>query len=356
MPVSSRQQLILVALLAFALLGLVAWSGNHWARVWYHEQAARTALEQRDFATAAEQLRHCLRLQPGQANLLLLAAQTARRAGEFDRAEKLLQDAATAGEIPEIIALERRLQRFQSGELTDAEAHWNFCREHPEHVSTPLILEALIVGSLQVLQLDLARRGIALWLEQRSSPIEQSQGLFWRGQLAVRQGNGEGALADYRLALEKNPANEAAQRQAVEILVRYDAPEALRLLEPLLQKRPKDAALQLLLARCRRRLGEPESARSLLDALLADRPNEPQVLLERGLVELDLGQPAQAEPWLRRAIAVAPQMRDLNAALAQCLRLLGHPEAAEFEERTRRLDADIQAKIDRVFGTSGGAK
>ena len=53
-------------------------------------------------------------------------------------------------------------------------------------------------------------------------------------------------------------------------------------------------------------MGQLEEARQLLDAMLADDPDRAPVLLERGRLALDMKQPAEAEAWLRRAVARAP--------------------------------------------------
>ncbi|MFO0876122.1 MAG: tetratricopeptide repeat protein [Gemmataceae bacterium] len=349
MRTPARWKLALLSLVGVGVAGLGGWSVSTWVRFWRHDQAARQALERRDFAEASEELRQGLALMPGQAATLVLAAQAARRGGDLAQANRYLEAAQKAGSIPEAITLERQLGRFQSGELADAERPLALAGEHPDNPQAALVLEAVIVGALQAMQLDMAGRAIALWLEHRKTDVEQAQGLVWRGELALRRGNGEAALVAFREALKLDPTSEAAHRHAAEILVRYEPRDARVHLDWLRNRLPRDRNLRLLQARCHRALGEAEAARQLLEALLAERPNEAQYLLERGQVELDLGRAGEAEPWLRRAVERAPQLRDPNAALARCLRQLGKAEAAEYEQRTARIDAEIQAKIDQLF-------
>ena len=65
--------------------------------------------------------------------------------------------------------------------------------------------------------------------------------------------------------------------------------------------------------------------------------------LERGRLALELDQPAQAEAWLRRALAIDPSDRRAHHRLYQSLRLQGKEKEAEEQLVTsERLAADLK--------------
>jgi Flp pilus assembly protein TadD len=98
----------------------------------------------------------------------------------------------------------------------------------------------------------------------------------------------------------------------------------------------------MLLARARRSLGQPESVIGLLDELLERSPTDTAAILERGKATLDLGRPNEAEPFLRLALAQAPNDPFVHLALSRCLLLTGkEPEA----RRHQQLYEELQLKI-----------
>jgi predicted Zn-dependent protease len=103
------------------------------------------------------------------------------------------------------------------------------------------------------------------------------------------------------------------------------------------------------LARCRHRLGQLEEAQQLLDALLARHSRLPQAVGERGRIALDADRPAEAEGWLRQAVALAPDDRDALYALVQCLQRLDKAEEAHsLGQRLEKLRADL-ARLEVVL-------
>ena len=223
-------------------------------------------------------------------------------------------------------------------------------RRLPQYSSTAtspgdveLVLEAVIVGALRAMDLAHAQGALELWRERCTTPADQLQGKIWAGDIAIRKGEVGRAITAYREAVEADPGNDIARQRLAEILSRYEPAEALPHLEKLRQKRPQDPTLRLHLARCKRGLGDYDEARELLDALLAENPQSVDVLLERGQLDLDLGNSAAAEPRLRRAVALEPNRRDPNLALARCLRLAGKDDQAKkFQDRVTQIDAILE--------------
>lgn len=116
----------------------------------------------------------------------------------------------------------------------------------------------------------------------------------------------------------------------------------------LAERWPDRLEVRFGIARCKRRLGQVEEARAMLDALITDRPNGGEILWERGQLDLENDRPADAEPWLRRALAIIPHDRRVNYSLSRCfLALNRHEEAQQFQFRVTQIDADLQ-KIHEI--------
>ncbi len=333
-----------------ALLLLAGWLVAGRVRAWSHYREAEAALARRDFLAARERLRLCLDYAPADPDYLLLAAQSARRDGDLAFAGRLLDRAHAARADRDAVGMERWLWRLQSGDLADAERAYTVCVDKADLPDADLLLEALTVGSLRALHLSLARACIGLWLGRERGTPARVQGLVWRGQEAVRRGAHEQALADYRAALELDPGSEVARRHVAEILVRNDPREALGHLGQLRERRPDDPELRLLLASCRRNLGDHDDARRLLDGLIEEAPDDVPALVERGQVELDLRRTDEAERWFLRAEKAAPGQREPNLALARCLQAAGkEEEAKKYRDRVADIDAELQKRIDKLF-------
>jgi Flp pilus assembly protein TadD len=114
--------------------------------------------------------------------------------------------------------------------------------------------------------------------------------------------------------------------------------------------------VRLPLARVRRALGQSEEARHLLDDMLASAGNAVPALIERGRLDLDLKRPEDAERWLRRAVAVAPDDPDTHRALSDCLLARGkeaearsHKETAlELIAKEERRREDLRKRVRAV--------
>src|SRR5207253_1432828 len=144
------------------------------------------------------------------------------------------------------------------------------------------------------------------WDRRQPGTEDRAQGLVWRGLMHSLARDYPRACACYRAALELAPDNVRARLCLVELL-RWESPaEAATHLTELLRHDPDNARARYLLACARRDLGDPDEARRLFDAILAARPDDVPTLLDRGKLALDAGRAGEAEPWLRRAAALAP--------------------------------------------------
>jgi Tfp pilus assembly protein PilF len=348
--------LLLLIALGFGLGGYVAYD---W--IWgadFHLRAAEEALDRGDFGQAEAHIKLVLESRPNNPEAHLLAARIARRAilpvlpragealgfslatstgrsvGSYDKAQQHLTKFKKLGGVAELFNLEQDLLKAQSGGLPQVEADLKalVAQDPPE---TELILEALVKGYLQAYRLHEALACLDQWLERN----DDVQALIWRGWVHERLRQTLAAKADYLRALELDPDKDDARLRLAEMLIGSAPAEAAAHFEILNRKQSADPSVTLGLAQCRRALGDTREARRLLDQLLARQPRYSPALLERGMIAMEESQPAEAERWLRQAVALDPYGRLTNYHIYLCLEQLGKKDEAQ----------KVKAKLDKVI-------
>jgi tetratricopeptide (TPR) repeat protein len=358
---TTRLRRLTVILLLLGLLASGAWALVRVFREPGDLVAARQALENRDFATAGEHLEKHLAVYPKDQESRFLAIQTARRRGDGEAALRHLRTFEQQGGPSDAAWLERELLALQLGELGDSARLLKFAQDHPYDPSTPHVLEAVIVGNLDVLAPPLsthvtrlqtnglppgwtqARTAVDLWLERATLRADQMQGLIWRARLRELASDHAAALDDLRTVLRETPDNyEAAFLYAV--FVSRESPQDTRQrLESLLMSHPDDPRVLLALGSVLHSLGELETAKKHLDRLLAISPQSVQALSELGTLALDRNRPLEAETLLRRALTLTPRDPELHHSLSRCMRVLGRTEEAkQYQEKYQELMAEKQ--------------
>jgi tetratricopeptide (TPR) repeat protein len=333
-----------------SLLGLggylLVW--NIWAA--YHFRAAQRALDLRDFGLARLHLRPCLEVWPMGVRTRFLAARAAWRSGLYDVAHEHLAVCQRLPWAPEALQRERDLIRLKRGDVTVEQSLW--ARVDANDPEKQLILEILIQQYVSSYRLTRALDALNLFLQCQHDDV---QALLGRGWVWEQLFDFARAVADYRRAVEIDSGNDAARlRLAETLLVSGPASAALDHFARLRQSQPGTPAVMLGLARCWRQLGQCNEARQLLDELLTGLPSkradeDAAILSERGRIALDEAKPAEAEGYLRRAVAVAPYDRQANYNLYQCLQQQGQTdEAGQYRLALKRIDADLK-RIDLVL-------
>jgi tetratricopeptide (TPR) repeat protein len=254
----------------------------------------------------------------------------------------------------------------QRGDLTVENFLWS--RVEQEDSESPLMLEILIQDYVSSYRLPQALDALNRFLQRRPGDIQALLGRGWVWEQFFDFGR---AVADYRRAVELDSENDAARlRLAETLLITGPARAALDHFVLLRQHRGEDPAVLLGLARCRRQLGQLKEGRSLVDELLNRLPSQAADLSptrqrgtlagasgstvaairnERGRLALDENEPAQAEGWLREAVARSPYDRQANYNLYQCLRQLGRTdEANQCRAALERIDTDLK-RIETVL-------
>ena len=357
-----RLAVVAAALIVLAIGGAVfaivlQFSSSHEYR------AARQSLEKRDFEAASRQLREHLKNRPTDFEVVLLAAQTARRQGEFADALDFLAACAKQNADHADLKLERQLLHVQKGDLREVDSLLDFCAKHPEARQTSLILEAVIAGSINRLlatftqeksgqaEMSVADHQRALhavdqWLTICSSQDDQVQGALWRGKLFSLARDYPQSRAEFRKAVNLDPNHVEARELLGSTLALVDPREAVTHLQFVHEHVPSNTKVSFLLATAYRAGGQLDQAAQILDGLLASQPKNVSYLVERGHVALEQRRPNEAEPWLQRAVLLSPTYAEANRILSQCLLQLDQPEKSQ-QYYARFLQLEDEMKRQR---------
>lgn len=347
------------------MIGLGAWGVWEWVRP-DPLREARAALERREFQTAVTLLAARLETNPGDRDALLLLAQTARRANDFNRARLIQSDyEGRFGATPEL-EREVRFLRAQAGSAAELNRVFADFVTKPGAPGADLAAEAYLEGKLRLvapLGSDRAdgdtedaalavmvaaapdlNRAIELWLAARPGTADQVQGRLWKARVAFALNKHADGLTALREALALDPDHYEARYQLAQGVAQTDPDATIRHFEKLHQTRPDDQRVRFALASSYRTVGRAADARRHLDAMLARDPNDLSALVELGHLELDAGNVAAAEPLLKKAHVRAPNIPETNLALARCMQLAGKPdEAARHRTRADEITAARRA-------------
>ncbi|HEY7327300.1 MAG TPA: tetratricopeptide repeat protein [Gemmataceae bacterium] len=321
-----RRRLLWLALTIVVLL-LAAASPVLWAG--YHAYAGHHAWQHYHSAEAQRHFTVCLDVWPWSRNsrLHLLAAQAARRAGDFEVARQLLLKCQVSlHNNSEEVLLEWSMLRATMGDLDATEGPLReIVRAQPSML--PVVYEALAEGYLVMARIRDAIRATDDWLAREPN---NPQAWFVRGKIHRQVGSMQAVVADYRRVLELDPERTQARwRLALALLDIGRYQEADQLLQIFGRSHSQDVEVQVRRAVCLWRLEREAEAESLLDNVLAEHPHHGLALLTRGQIFLMAFQCAKAEPWLRQAADILPYDHAAQNALWQCLRQQGKTEEAE---------------------------
>jgi tetratricopeptide (TPR) repeat protein len=333
-----RQRVVLLGTFIAVLIGVAGYA------LWERRKTDRLliegeqALAAREYAHARELFERYLAERPTDTRARLLAARSARGARAYREAREHLKRCRADGGEAEPIAIEELLIDVELGNTGPIPALRE--RAARDDDLALVILEVLIQHDLNTYQLTAARDGFTRYLARRPDDLHAllGRGFVWERFLSFAD-----ALEDYRKAVAAHPNSDRARLKLAETLLLAGTPdEALTHFRWLAERGPERPPVRLGLARCYRRLAQPEEAVKLLDGLLAEFPNHGETLWERGELELEQGRAATAEPLLRKAAAQRPFDRRVQYAMYRCLlRLARSAEAETFNARVKQLDADL---------------
>src|SRR5579871_6215301 len=166
-------------LLLVVLIAVSAYAISPHVQAWYHLRAARMELQHWHNAQAIRHLKFCQRVWPRDPHVLLLAAQSTRRARGYSEAQRLLEIYQEVRGLDDACSLEQLLLSAERHIDPVVEVCWhNVEHDHPE---TPLILEALTRGYLRRYRLGEARLCLDRWkqMEPDNPQIFCLEGLLY---------------------------------------------------------------------------------------------------------------------------------------------------------------------------------
>jgi tetratricopeptide (TPR) repeat protein len=335
------------ALLICVLLGVLAlglWSAARPLIANHYQRQAAKALERQRYPEALAAYERALRYRPDSAELHLLAARTARRAGDYPTARKHLQSCRELQKgVTEEQQVEGYLLRAQTGELDEVADYLTpyLIQEGP---LTPVVLEGLARAYMGKYRSDVAWGCLARWNELEPANVEA---VFWRGMWYSQQQNTIKAGEDFRRALELDPERIDIRLTYAEILrAEKKFAEVAEQYQFVLQRAPQNADALLGLAQAELELGRAEDARKQLDAMPPDKRESSDYLWVSGMVEMRTGHPERAEPLLRRALERDPRHLDACYNLMLCLARLGRDaEAEQMRTRFAQIEKDQKRLI-----------
>jgi Tfp pilus assembly protein PilF len=332
---------VLALLLAVLALGLLlAVLGTQW---WasHHLRAARDALRRARLDQARDHLAQCLRVWPNRFDVCLLAAQAARRAEDYEEADRYLARCEELrGGLPEEVAMEQTLVRAQRGGM-DALTPYLRPLVEQDHPASPLILEAMARGYIKAFRYADAAAVLAVWINRDPDNI---QACLLQGFVREQNGPKSQAVEDFRRVVELDPDNEEGRlRLGMLLLLERAMPaEAAVHLEYLARKQPDNLDALTRLALCRLALGRQDEAREILQGVLQAQPRHRQALCAWGELAMQTDQPAEAEKCFRQALALDRADYLTLFKLGKCLRQQGKDrEAQATEDRRKAMEADL---------------
>jgi Flp pilus assembly protein TadD len=338
-PVATRRRALITAVVLLAA-AYPAWYGVRVLRAHLAYSAAEQALADYDFPKARERLDEAARLRPRRPDTWLLAAQAARRDGDYAQARDHLERyEKLAGLSTPEGRLEDRLLRAQQGQY-EQDIDYLIALTDSGHPATEQIMEALAVGCIQVYHLDRA----GFWVQQLHTRFPRNPvGRLIRAQMDDTLGKRDRAAAGCRAILADFPHHAKARLLLATLLFKgQNFAEAAGEYEELRRRRPGDVEPLLGLARCLDRLGRADEARGLMRELEERHPDNGEALLECGRFALKENRLADAERLLRRATQLAPSDYEIHYQLGLCLQRVGKTDESRHHfERFKQLEADL---------------
>jgi tetratricopeptide (TPR) repeat protein len=288
---------------------------------------------------AIRHLQICKRIWPEDPDFLLAAARSARRALSYSEAEALLEKYRQKRGLDEAVTLEELLLSAECRVDQVAGPCWR--RIEQNQPETPLILEALTRGYLRQYRLVEARQCLERWLQLQPN---NAQPLCFEGLFHLDyEYAGSAAETSYRRAVELDPEHEEARLGlSVALLDRRKYAEAAENLKLLQRCQPDNLKIAIGLAECYDGMGKGDEALLVVEGVLAKEPQSAPALALRGRLALENGQPADAERFLRQAIALNPIDYRCRHNLFLALQANGKEEEAQkVQKQLEEADEDL---------------
>jgi tetratricopeptide (TPR) repeat protein len=183
--------------------------------------------------------------------------------------------------------------------------------------------------------------------------------LFGQAQAAVKAKNWDAAIAALTEAVRLAPDNPAARNNLAQLLERVGRyEEAVPHLEKLVAMRPGDFGLEKRLALLYDRAGKTDQAITAYERLLSSHPKDVDILAGLGRLNMFVNKDyARATGYLERAVAVKPDVPDLQFLLGNSRKLAGDTQGAiaAYQEAVRLDNAYFKAhfELGKLYEAAG---
>jgi tetratricopeptide (TPR) repeat protein len=301
---------------------------------------------QPDYAKAAPELRAALRLRPELTKIQALLGLCEIQLGEIGPAkEDLAQSFPRLPEEKLRVETGMRLTElyYSGGQLEQAAGVIGELRKL--HPTDPDILYAA-----QRVYADLAD---ACMLSVAMAAPDSARMRQLMGNEMARRGNVEGAIAEYREALKKDPKLPGLRFQLAEMLslspVDSDRKQAEQEYRQSLEGNPMDVRAECRLGEIALNRSDVKEALARYAHALKLRPEDAEANLGMAKALMGSGQTAKAEPYLKQAIASEPFDATAHMRLAAVYRATGHSADAAREVAEFQRLRDMKTRLGDVY-------
>lgn len=194
----------------------------------------------------------------------------------------------------------------------------------------PYLVERATLVALHARQYDIATAAARLWVEIAPDNLNARQILV---KMLSRQQNTAEILRHLEAMLASVKDNPQQQQQVITLLEQQDPQEALKWLEQLVTKRPKDATTLLIYTRLLINAEQLDKAQAVLQQLLQQVPDHPQAVPLYAYLLEKQGQSEQALQWMKQALYQYPEQQEWRLMYARLL-----AEAEEFDESIHQFE------------------
>jgi tetratricopeptide (TPR) repeat protein len=301
---------------------------------------------QGDFANAAQQLRAVLQIQPTLWKIQALLGMSEKRIGQTANAQPDLERAfsqLTDEKIRVQTGMELIELYYGAGALDKAAAVVSVLRQlKPTDID--------ILYTAHRIYLDLADESMLsiTMLAPDSARMHQLM-----AHEAARQGNTEGAIAQYREALRIDPKVPGLHFELAEALSGSKQPSDREQIEreykAALAANPFDEKSECRLGDIAARQSDLKSASAHYSRSLELQPNDPDANLGLAKTLIAMNQPEKAIPLLEHAAQLEPFNATIHYHLSVLYRKAGRPDDASLERAEFRRLRGMKTRLDQVY-------
>jgi len=324
--------------------------------IWFMDVPTRLVCRQIRQLLAAGEVQQALKLseqlasrKPDCAQCQFLLAKSARRAGEFLKAEEALVKARDGNWNPSQILYEKILASAQSGQVrvVERELRQIFQGDLQPH-ETAEVYEALALGNLAAFDAPEFFRCIDFWLEWDPAAVKPRQ---MKAEFYLRLGDHQGAMEQFKEIVNDHPEFLPGRKGLADSLLALNLPAQAEKELRICYANQATAQHAVSLAKCLVRIDRSDEAKALLETHkdTEDRVTRAEILEELGRWFLDRQQVDQGIEYLQESVRIAPESSSGWHALSIAYSMKGQPQKAS---EAMKLSEESQLRTQRFFAVA----